>query len=63
MALQIDQSSISYKTRLYVSLDPRNKADVSSSLDNLEHRISDIQLWMTKNIVKLNKKKARFTNW
>ena len=36
-------------TQLYVSLDPANKADVSSSLDNSEHCIADIQLWMTNN--------------
>ena len=38
-------------TQLYVSLDPGNKANVSSSLKNLEHGIVDFQLWMTDNLL------------
>ena len=41
-------------TQLYVSLDPRNMADVSSALEYLENYIADIQLWMTSNVLKLN---------
>ena len=36
-------------TKLYVSVDPGNKADVSSSLENLEESIADIELWVTNN--------------
>ena len=36
-------------TELCVSQDPGNKTDVPSSLNNLEHCIGDIQLWMTNN--------------
>ena len=45
-------------TQLYVSLDPRKKADVSSSLENLEYCIADIQLWITNNSLKLNEDKT-----
>ena len=41
-------------TQQYVSVDPLDKVDVSSSLENLEHWISDTQLWMTNNVLKLN---------
>ena len=44
-------------TQSYVSLDPGNKADVSSSLENLENCIADIQPWMTSNVLKLNEEK------
>ena len=40
-------------TQLYVSLDPGNKADVSSSLESLENCIADIQLWMTSSFLTL----------
>ena len=33
-------------------------ADVSASLENLEHCIADIQLWMTSNVIKLNENKT-----
>ena len=43
---------------LYVSLDPENKADVSSSLENLENCIAHIQIQMTSNFSKLNENKT-----
>ena len=39
---------------IYISLDPDNELNFSSSLNNLEHCIVDIRLWMTKNILRLN---------
>jgi len=44
-------------TQVYISLDPDNELNVSSSLMNLEHCIADIRLWKTQNILKLNYKK------
>ena len=37
-------------TQLYISLDPDNELNFSSSLKILEHCIVDIQLWMTQNL-------------
>jgi len=34
-------------TQLYISLDPDNKLNLSSSLKTLEHCIAHIRLWMT----------------
>ena len=45
-------------TQLYVSLNPGNKADVSSSVKNLDNCIADIQLWLTSNFLKLNEDKT-----
>jgi len=45
-------------TQLYVSLDLGNESSFSSSLDNLEHCIADIRLWMTQNLLKLNDDKT-----
>ena len=39
--------------QLYISLDPDNELNFSSSLKNLEQCISDIRLWMTQNLLKL----------
>ena len=39
--------------QLYISLDPDNVLNFSSSLKNLEHCIADIRLWMTQNLLKL----------
>jgi len=43
---------------LYISLDPENELNWSSSLKNLEHYIADIRLWMTQNLLKLNDNKT-----
>ena len=40
-------------THLYISLDADNELNFSSSLNNLEHCIADIRLWMTQNLLKL----------
>jgi len=40
--------------QLYISLDPNNELDFSSSLKNLEYCSADIRLWITQNILKLN---------
>ena len=40
--------------QLCISLYPNNKLNLSSSLKNLSHCISDIQLWMNQNLLKLN---------
>ncbi|KAK2145627.1 hypothetical protein LSH36_668g01000 [Paralvinella palmiformis] len=40
-------------TQLYISLDPDNELNFSSSLNNLEHCIADIRLWMTQNLLRL----------
>jgi len=45
-------------TQLYISVDPDNKLNFSSSLMNLEHCIADIRLWMTQNLLKLNDTKT-----
>ena len=45
-------------TQLYISLDPDNELNFSSSLKNLEHCIADIRLWMTQNLLKLNDNKT-----
>jgi len=45
-------------TQLYISLDPDNELNFSSSLKNLEHCIADIRLWMTQNLLKLNGNKT-----
>ena len=45
-------------TQLYVSLDPGNKTDVSSLLENLEHCTADIQLWIADKVSKLNRDKS-----
>jgi len=37
-------------TQLYISLDPDNELNFSSSLKNLEHCIAVIRLWMTQNL-------------
>jgi len=38
-------------THLYISLDPDNKLNFSSSLNNLEYCIAHIRLWMTQNLL------------
>ena len=45
-------------TQLYISLDPDNELNFSSSLKNLEHCIADIRLWMTQNRLRLNDNKT-----
>jgi len=45
-------------TQLYISLDTGNELHFSSSLNNLEHCIADIRLWMTQNLLKLNDNKT-----
>jgi len=45
-------------TQQYISLDPENELNYSSSLKNLEHHIADIRLWMTQNLLKLNDNKT-----
>ena len=45
-------------TQLYISLDPDNELNFSSSLNNLEHCIADIRLWMTQNLLKPNDNKT-----
>jgi len=40
--------------QLYMSLDLGNESNFSSSLENLEHCIADIRLWLTQNLLKLN---------
>jgi len=45
-------------TQLYISLDPDNELNFSSSLKNLEHYIADIRLRMIQNILKLNNTKT-----
>jgi len=45
-------------TQLYISLDPDNELNFSSSLKNLEYCIADIRLWMTQNLLKLNDNKT-----
>ena len=42
------------ETQLYISLDPDNELNFSSSLNNLKHCIADIRLWMTQNLLRLN---------
>ena len=47
------QNGVKYRlyaddTQLYVSLYHENKADISSSLENLEQHVADIQLWIHK---------------
>ena len=49
-----------YDTQLYISLDPDNELNFSSSLKNLEHCIADIRLWVTQ---KLNDIKQIFYIW
>jgi len=41
-------------TPLYISLEPDNELNFSSSLKNLEH----IRLWMTQNLLRLNDNKT-----
>ena len=43
-------------TQLYVSLNLGNESNFSSSLENLEHCIADIRLWMTQNRLKSDDK-------
>jgi len=45
-------------TQPYISLDPDNELNFSSSLKNIEHCIADIRLWMTHNLLKLNHNKT-----
>ena len=45
-------------TQLYISLDPDNTLNLSSSLNTLKHCIADIRLWVTPNILKLNDNKT-----
>jgi len=45
-------------TQLYISRDPDNELNFSSSWKNLEHCIAYIRLWMTQNILKLNDTKT-----
>ena len=46
-------------TQLYISLDPDNKLNLSSSLNNSEYCIAaDIRLWMTQNLLRLSDNKA-----
>jgi len=40
-------------TQLYMSLDPDNELNFSSSLKNLEHCICDIMFWLTQNLLRL----------
>ena len=47
--IQNDLVPLHSDTQLYVSLDPGNKADVSTSLEGLENCIADIRLQMTSN--------------
>jgi len=51
-------------TQLYISLDPDNAVNFSSSLKNVEHCITDIRLWMTQNLLRLkdNKQILYFSN-
>ena len=44
-------------TQLCISLDPDNELHFSS-LNNLEHCIADIRLWMTQNVLRLNDNKT-----
>ena len=41
-------------TQLYVSLDVNDETNRKSSLDTLESCISEIRVWMTHNLLKLN---------
>ena len=41
-------------TQLYASLHTANDADVSASLEKVEHCIADIRIWMTSNVLKCN---------
>ena len=45
-------------THLYISLDPDNELNFSSSLKNLEDCIADIRLWMTQNLLNLSDNKT-----
>ena len=45
-------------TQLYISLDPDNELNFSSSLKSVDHCIADIRLWMTQNLLKLNDNKT-----
>ena len=47
-------------TQLYISPDPDNELNFSSSLKNLEHCIADIRLWMTPNVLRLNDNKNKY---
>ena len=49
-------------TQLYISLDPDNELNLSSSLNTLEHCIADIWLWMNLNLLKLNDNKTNIIN-
>jgi len=46
------------ETQLYISLDPDNELNFSSSLKNLKHSITDIWLWMIQNLLILNDNKT-----
>jgi hypothetical protein len=45
-------------TQLYISLDPDNELIFFFSLNNLEHCIADIRLWLTQNLLRLNDNKT-----
>ena len=45
-------------TQLYISLDPDNDLNLSSTLENLGYCIADIRLWMTQNVLRLNNNKT-----
>ena len=45
-------------TQLYISLDPDKELKLYFSLENLEHCIADIRLWMIQNILRLNDNKT-----
>ena len=47
---------------LFISLDPDNELNFSSSLKNLEHCIGDIRLWMTQNLLRLNDNKTNLAS-
>jgi len=49
-------------TQPYMSLDPDNELNFSSSLKNLEHCIGDIRLWMTQNLLRLNDNKTNLAS-
>jgi len=43
-----------YDTQLYISLDPENQLHFSSFLNNLEHCIAVIRLWITEILLRIN---------
>ena len=45
-------------TQLHILLDPDNELNLSPSLNNLEHCIAVIRLWMTHTVLRLNDNKT-----